>query len=160
MKGHYTDWVANAEDYPASGMGGANVGPEFTAAEYRALAALCAKEDDLCRSRLSVVASNFMAALEQAVIDSGRWQKWLLPGEREIAFAELAPERREWLVQTGSRYVWTAAPVVSARRALYGNLEAVMPDPHLVVVDRVAAIIDHYIEAFHLFDALTLLELC
>lgn len=36
IKGHYTDYVDNPEDYPRSGMGGANVGPEFTEEEYRA----------------------------------------------------------------------------------------------------------------------------
>ena len=36
IKGHYTDSVSNPEDYPSSGMGGANVGPEFTIAEFEA----------------------------------------------------------------------------------------------------------------------------
>ncbi|MCB0024456.1 MAG: class II D-tagatose-bisphosphate aldolase, non-catalytic subunit, partial [Caldilinea sp.] len=36
LKGHYTDWVENPADYAATGMGGANVGPEFTAVEYDA----------------------------------------------------------------------------------------------------------------------------
>jgi hypothetical protein len=38
IKGHYTDDVANPEEYPLCGMGAANVGPEFTISEYRALA--------------------------------------------------------------------------------------------------------------------------
>ncbi len=37
IKGHYTDWVENPEKYPESGMGGANVGTEFTAEEFKAL---------------------------------------------------------------------------------------------------------------------------
>ena len=160
VKGHYTDWVANPGDYPVSGMGGANVGPEFTAMEYQALEVLCAQEADLCRNRPGVRPSGFMAALERAVMNSGRWQKWLLPEERGKAFAQLAPDWREWLVQTGSRYVWAAPSVVSARRTLYANLAAVIPDPHQVVVDRVAEAIDYYIVAFHLFDALTLFEEC
>ena len=76
IKGHYTDWVANPGDYPASGMGGANVGPEFTAAEYQALVTLCAKEADLCRNRPEIEPSGFMEALQRAVVDSGRWRKW------------------------------------------------------------------------------------
>lgn len=158
IKGHYTDWVANPGEYPASGMGGANVGPEFTAAEYQALADLCAKEADLCRSRPGIEPSGFMEALQQAVLDSGRWRKWLLPDEVGKPFAELSPARREWLVQTGSRYVWTVPAVVSARKVLYANLSAVFPDPHRFVVDRVAEVIDRYVVAFHLFDALTLFE--
>jgi len=61
-------------------------------------------------------------------------------------------------VQTGSRYVWAAPSVASARRALYGNLAAVIPDPRQVVVDRIAQAIDRYIVAFHLFDASRLFE--
>ena len=40
IKGHYTDDVANPEEYPLCGMGAANVGPEFTISEYRALCEL------------------------------------------------------------------------------------------------------------------------
>mgnify|MGYP005858561581 CR=1 FL=1 len=47
VKGHYTDWVENPAAYPETGMGGANVGPEFTAEEVLALADLCAREETL-----------------------------------------------------------------------------------------------------------------
>lgn len=157
IKGHYTDWVSNPEAYPQSGMGGANVGPEFTAAEYQALAELCAREADLCHTRPSTVPSGFMAVLEQAVLESGRWKKWLLPEEQGVPFHELRPERRSWLVQTGSRYIWTRPAVVAARAALYRNLSAVHPDPHQFVVDRIVAVMEKYVTAFHLFDSLTLL---
>ncbi|HEY66560.1 MAG TPA: class II D-tagatose-bisphosphate aldolase, non-catalytic subunit [Caldilineae bacterium] len=157
IKGHYTDWVSNPEAYPDSGMGGANVGPEFTAAEYLALSDLCAKETDLCRARPSLQPSRFMAVLEQAVLDSGRWQKWLTPEEEGKPFNELSPERRAWLVQTGSRYVWTQPAVVQAREALYQNISTVYPNPHDYVVDRIAQVMEKYVVAFHLFDSLTIL---
>jgi len=38
LKGDYTDFVSNLQDYPKSGIGAANVGPEFTMVEYDALA--------------------------------------------------------------------------------------------------------------------------
>lgn len=158
IKGHYTDWVENPTGYPASGMGGANVGPEFTAEEYLALADLYSKERALCNARPGVAPSNFMAALEMAVVGSGRWQKWLQPDEQGRDFADLSPERRAWLAQTGARYVWTAPPVIAARAQLYDNLRPIMPDPHGYVVARIAAAIDRYINAFNLFDALTLFD--
>lgn len=158
IKGHYTDWVANPEAYPASGMGGANVGPEFTAEEYLALADLCDKEAALCRSRPDVCPSGFLAALEQAVYESGRWQKWLQPDETGRDFGQLAPDRRAWLVQTGARYVWTNEQVVAARRRLYANLETIMPNPHRYVVDRIVRAIDRYANRFGLFDANHLLQ--
>jgi D-tagatose-1,6-bisphosphate aldolase subunit GatZ/KbaZ len=158
IKGHYTDWVANPDDYPATGMGCANVGPEFTAVEVQTLADLCAKEAILCRSRPDSKPSGFMQVLEQAVVDSDRWRKWLRPEEQGRSFAQLVTERRAWLLQTGSRYVWTVPSVRGARQRLYDNLGVVIPDPHQKVVDRVAEAIEHYILTFHLFDAVTLFE--
>ncbi len=129
IKGHYTDWVENPEAYPETGMGGANVGPEFTAEEYLALADMTRKEADLCRFRPGLEPSGFMQVLEQAVIDSGRWKKWLLPHERGSDFRDLTPERRDWLTQTGARYIWTNPKVVEARRQLYDNLQADHAEP-------------------------------
>lgn len=158
IKGHYTDWVANPAEYPIAGMGGANVGPEFTAAEYLALADLSAKERDLRRARPGLVPSRFMETLEQAVVDSGRWQKWLQPHEQGTAFADLSAGRRAWLVQTGSRYIWTQPAVVAARQTLYRNLSAILPDPHAVVVERIAEVMEKYVVAFHLFASLELFQ--
>lgn len=157
IKGHYTDWVTNPHAYPESGMGGANVGPEFTSEECLALADLEGRERDLLRGRPGR-ASRFMAALEAAVVESGRWRKWLKAEESGLSFADLSPARRSWLLQTGARYVWTDPRVLEARRSLYDNLSAVMPDPHAFVVRRIARAMERYITHFHLFDSLTLLE--
>lgn len=158
IKGHYTDWVENPAAYPQTGMGGANVGPELTAAEYLALRDLCAKEADLCRARPGVEPSHFMQVLERAVVDSGRWKKWLEPAEQGREFSALTPERRDWLTQTGARYVWTAPAVLASRVRLYENLSPAMPDPNAYVVERIVGVLDRYVQAFHLFDSLTLLE--
>jgi D-tagatose-1,6-bisphosphate aldolase subunit GatZ/KbaZ len=158
IKGHYTDWVTNLEDYPLTGMGGANVGPEFTSEEYLALKDLVLKEKALQHSRADLRPSNFLEALEQAVVTSGRWKKWRQPEEQGLDFSQLSPERRDWLTQTGARYVWTEPQVLAARRQLYQNLELVMPDPQAYVVDRIARAMDKYLNAFQLFDALTLLS--
>jgi D-tagatose-1,6-bisphosphate aldolase subunit GatZ/KbaZ len=153
IKGHYSDWVDNAEDYPLAGMGGANVGPEFTAAEYDVLVALEKRERDLRRVIPKTTLSQFNAALAAAVDASGRWKKWLQPGEQDQALDDLAPARREWLLKTGARYVWTVPSVVEARQQLYDNLTPIMGDPHQYVVDWITLSIERYIVAFHLFDA-------
>ena len=152
-KGHYTDWVENPEAYPASGMGGANVGPEFTAAECQALRELEAREQALAAKQGKQERSHFMERLSLAVIDSGRWKKWLQPAEKGLAFQELSPDRQEWLVQTGSRYIWTAPEVVSARQRLYQNLLPVMADPHAYVVDAIGKVVAKYIRKFNLLEA-------
>ncbi len=158
VKGHYSDWVENPEAYPQNGMGGANVGPEFTAAEYEALVDLSRKEASLCAYRSGLQPSRFPEVLEAAVVESGRWTKWLQPEEQGRDFAALTPQRRAWLTQTGARYVWTQPPVLEARRRLYANLGQVMADPHVYVLDRIEAAIDRYVVAFNLFDSLTLLQ--
>ncbi len=155
-KGHYSDWVANPQDYPATGMGGANVGPEFTSEEYLALHDLELKETALCRYR-GLKPSGFAWALQNAVVASGRWKKWLQPDERGLDFEALTPARRDWLLQTGARYIWTEPSVVAARQQLYARLTPALPDPHGYVVDRIALAIDRYINHFNLFGALDVL---
>jgi len=156
IKGHYSDWVDNPEDYSAAGMGGANVGPEFTAAEFEALQDLASREADLARIDSTLTKSGFFDHLAAAVDASNRWKKWLQPDEQGLALQELSPERHLWMLKTGARYVWTASDVVAARERLYENLRPVLGDPHQVVVDRIAAAIDRYVVAFHLFDSVAL----
>lgn len=157
LKGHYTDWVENPADYSAIGMGGANVGPEFTAVEFDALEELDARDARLCANR-RLAPARFLAALEDAVVASKRWQKWLQPDEVGKLFPDLAPARRRWLVQTGARYVWTTPTVAAARQTLYEHLALVATDPHGYVVEAVARSIEHYVDAFNLYDAATLLS--
>ena len=156
IKGHYTDWVDNPEAYPRSGMGGANVGPEFTAVEAESLRVLCEYETALARNG-SITPSLFCESLTVAVVESERWRKWLQPGEPE-EFKKLAGRRREWLVTSGARYVWTVPSVVEARERLYENLRAYMGNPHGWVVERIATSIENYVKAFDLFGSVELLE--
>jgi D-tagatose-1,6-bisphosphate aldolase subunit GatZ/KbaZ len=160
IKGHYTDWVENPADYPATGMGGANVGPEFTAAELDALHELCEHEPRTLPGS-GRPPSGFREALRAAVVDSDRWRKWLLPDEVGQRFDELTPSRQEWLVATGARYVWTEPRVLAARRVLYRNLQdrasGKLADPHNHVIQRVAHNIQRYVDAFNLRGSLPLL---
>ncbi len=154
IKGHYTDWVANPSDYPASGMGGANVGPELTATELEALYELCDKEDKLLNNGSFLSPSKFRKVLRKTVVDSNRWQKWLSPQEDGKPFDELTPERQNWLVSTGARYIWTDQNVLNSRQDLYANLSSVLPDANGYVVNRIAENIQTYVEAFNLKGSL------
>jgi tagatose-1,6-bisphosphate aldolase non-catalytic subunit AgaZ/GatZ len=158
IKGHYTDWVENPSEYPLTGIGGANVGPEFTSQEFIALANLDAKESSLCRYSTSLKPTQFIRVLENAVMQSGRWKKWLLPDEIGFSFCELSPQRRSWLSQTGARYIWTDVEVTQARQRLYENISSILPDPHSYVVSRIEESIDKYINAFNLFSSYQLLK--
>ena len=143
IKGHYTDGVADLEVYPLNGVGGANVGPGLAAEEYAALLELVRLEDRLNRS------SGLRSALREAVIQSGRWEKWRRPEEEGAAFDDLPAERQDWLVETGSRYVWTEAEVQAARQRLYANV-APYRDAKAFVTWRVKTAILRYFHAFNL----------
>jgi tagatose-1,6-bisphosphate aldolase non-catalytic subunit AgaZ/GatZ len=158
VKGHYTDDVDHPEAYPAAGMGGANVGPEFTSVEFGTLEELEGRERQQLGRHPGARASGLGAALEQAVIRSGRWKKWLQPQERGAEFSDLPAPRRRWLVKTGARYIWTDPAVLEARRRLYDNLRSVVDEPHAQVVERIAARIQMYLQAFGLIDSLDVLS--
>jgi tagatose-1,6-bisphosphate aldolase non-catalytic subunit AgaZ/GatZ len=154
VKGHYTDWVSNPSQYPETGMGGANVGPEFTAVELDALKELCDRESKLVEANPNLLGSGFLNALKRAVVESNRWRKWLSSDEIGLPFEELSRSRQEWLVATGARYIWTDPSVLAARQQLYVNLESM--DPHNFVVDRISGCIQNYVDAFNLKDSLQL----
>ena len=148
IKGHYTDYVSNPEDYPRAGMGGANVGPEFTEAEYGALEQLARKEETLLVQGKVTAPSGMMAALRDAVVTSGRWEKWRQAEETGLAFDQLSAERQGWLVRTGCRYIWSAPEVVSARKRLYANLDAAGEESERVVLRAIGEAIRRYYREF------------
>jgi tagatose-1,6-bisphosphate aldolase non-catalytic subunit AgaZ/GatZ len=139
-------------------MGGANVGPEFTAVELSALRTLCAVEERSPNAGVRSRPSQFIPSLEKAVLESGRWKKWLLPGEAGIPFGQLDSARREWLVATGARYVWTNPEVVQARQRLYEHVRGTYPDPHSWIVEQIARSVERYVDAFNLRDSMSLLS--
>jgi D-tagatose-1,6-bisphosphate aldolase subunit GatZ/KbaZ len=157
LKGHYTDNVENPAAYPTSKMGGANVGPEFTEVECDALFELESREK-AAPAKSAGRRSQFRESLTRAVVRSGRWQKWLHPGEMGKPFDELPDDRKSWLIKTGARYIWTDRAVLEARRRLYSNLAKDGFYPHQYVVDRISQQILKYCLAFNLYDTVPILE--
>ena len=158
IKGHYTDSVENPEDYPRSGMGGANVGPEFTEAEYNSLKNFCSQEQELASQGRVKTPSGLMQALEDAVVRSRRWEKWRLADELEKPFSELKSERKEWLVRTGCRYIWTEPEVLAARTRLYANLSSQGIDAENGVIEDIIQAMGKYFEKFNLTGTLGRIE--
>jgi hypothetical protein len=83
------------------------------------------------------------------VVESGRWTKWLHPDEEEQPFDALAADRQQWLIRTGSRYIWTDPRVQKARRQLYANVSSYR-DADAYVVWRIKTAILSYFHAFNL----------
>lgn len=148
IKGHYTDSVSNPEDYPKSGMGGANVGPEFTIAEFEAFNELIELEDGLFKEDRVACRSNLKEELVSAVVRSGRWKKWLLEGEKD--FESLKKERKEWILGTCSRYIWANPEIKCAETILHDNLQLNGIDSRNWVLQKIEAVMDKYFRAFNL----------
>jgi len=156
IKGHYTDFVNNLEGYVKSGVGGANVGPEFTALEFEALAELSQIEETLFKKNMISVKSNVMKILGKAVFDSGRWKKWLIDGEE--SFDNLKKDRKEWIVKTSSRYVWANPEVKNSRNELYTSLKMNGIDGEDIVLTNIERGMDKYFRNFNLLGLNSELE--
>lgn len=152
IKGHYSDNVDNPEDYPASGMGAANVGPEFTEVEYEGLIELDRIENQLCINGEIIRRTDIKSVLWKAVIQSERWKKWLQPGESDTDFYANSPGRQEWLIRTGCRYTWEDNNVVACRSKLIENLKARGIDTDFIVSSAIEHAMDRYFEKFNLKD--------
>ncbi|MBQ7458270.1 MAG: class II D-tagatose-bisphosphate aldolase, non-catalytic subunit [Bacteroidales bacterium] len=150
IKGHYTDDVANPEEYPLCGMGAANVGPEFTMGEYRALCELEELEKKLEAEGKVAVLSNMRDTLIAEVHDSHRWEKWLHEDELGNDLTELTPDRQDWIVATCCRYIWQQPRTLAARGFLYDNLCRLGIDAEEVVLGRIERDMDKYFRAFNL----------
>ncbi|MBQ6082648.1 MAG: class II D-tagatose-bisphosphate aldolase, non-catalytic subunit [Bacteroidales bacterium] len=150
IKGHYTDDVANPEEYPLCGMGAANVGPEFTMGEYRALCELEELEKKFEAEGKVAVLSNMRDTLIAEVHDSHRWEKWLHEDELGKDLTELTPDRQDWIVATCCRYIWQQPRTLAARGFLYENLGRLGIDAEEVVLGRIERDMDKYFRAFNL----------
>lgn len=150
IKGHYTDDVANPQDYPLCGMGAANVGPEFTISEYRALCELEQMEKDYHAEGRVAVLSHMKEILLEEVHESHRWEKWLHVDEEGLDLCELTPERQDWIVATCCRYIWQQPRPLAARGTLYANLTRLGIDAEEIVLGRIERDMDKYFRAFNL----------
>lgn len=150
IKGHYSDSVDNPEAYPQSGMGAANIGPEFTEREYDGLIELTEIEAVLISEGRLAKASEMKERLWEAVIESNRWKKWLNAKESDEDFYALSPERQLWLIKTGCRYIWENPPVVAARSRLYANMALSGIKAEEIVLTCIGQAMDRYFHAFNL----------
>jgi tagatose-1,6-bisphosphate aldolase non-catalytic subunit AgaZ/GatZ len=150
IKGHYSDDVSNPEDYPLSGMGAANVGPELTICEYVALIELEAIEIELFTHNRIALISRIKDKLWDAVLRTNRWKKWLLADESDLDFEQINPERQKWLIMTCCRYIWQSPEVVVSRYLLYENLKNNGIEAEEIVLSRIERNIDKYYNKFNL----------
>jgi len=157
IKGHYSDNVTNPEAYPESGMGAANVGPEFTELEYEGLMELESIQQALMEEGKLKTQIPIKKTLWDAVIKSGRWKKWVQENENPDDFYSISFQRQEWLIKTGCRYIWEEAAVVSARQQLYENLAGSGTEAATIVESAIESAMDKYFWKFNLVGLNSLL---
>ena len=150
IKGHYSDNVTNPEAYPESGMGAANIGPEFTEMEYEGLLELEHIQQKLLTEGKIGNPVAMKEKLWGSVVKSARWKKWLQPNENSDDFYANSPERQEWLVKTGCRYIWENPDVVAGRAQLYENVGIHGIDAAAIVESSIERAMDRYFYRFNL----------
>lgn len=148
IKGHYTDFVQNLNQYPSAGIGAANVGPEFIVAEYQAYKELEAIEQKLYQQGKITHTSNLNLGLQKAVLDSGRWKKWMQEDEKD--FQSLSPQRKDWIVMTSSRYILAQPQIQYSINRLYKNLQSNGLSPREHIWSKIEAVMDKYFKEFNL----------
>jgi len=158
IKGHFTDYVVNPEDYPRVGMGGANIGPSLAHAEYESLKEL-AELEQTCATKSGInELSNISTILDETIIKSNRWRKWLKKDELDKNFEELPAERKKWLLQTSSRYILSQENINRARMKLYENLNRCGINAEKRVIESIMKVIERYVKAFNLRGSNALIQ--
>lgn len=150
LKVHYTDWLQDAqlEQFPAVGVGAANVGPEFAAAIVEGLEELEAMEHKAVDDEAS--RSGFMEAFMTIAVRDSPWEKFAPAELSGPELEEFATQNRRNIAYCVGRYVLTDPEVQEARETLYSNVEAEVSgtDPHDHLVGTVQGSIRRYVESF------------
>lgn len=133
MKEHNTDYLSDEalQWHPRLGIHAANVAPEFGVAESRALVAV------LRENGMSALADRFL----QLAFDSGRWDKWMLPGT-------LATDEERGLI--AGHYVFASDVCVSLKKEASARLETRGIELERYLKDQVKASIMRYIRCFRM----------
>lgn len=144
VKAHYCDDLAKPELFPKVGIGGANIGPGLAAHEVSALAAIETQCKRAGRDPL------FVTTLFDALDKSGRWKKWVDAGV-DGSLADVPDVRRQWLLQTGSRYVFQDPAVRQARQHLAATADELLGiQTETAVRDRLRRVLLRFYQAFNL----------
>lgn len=144
IKAHYCDDLAKPELFPEVGIGGANIGPGLAAHEVDVLSAIES------RCKLAGRDPSFVATLFEALDASGRWKKWI-DGSAVGSLADVPEVRRQWLLQTGSRYVFQDPAVRHAREHLATTANELLGiQSEITVRDRIRRVLLRFYQGFNL----------
>jgi D-tagatose-1,6-bisphosphate aldolase subunit GatZ/KbaZ len=160
FKEHNADYLSTEclRRHPKERITASNVAPEYGVAETEALVKLARMEEKALAKASGATRklrpSGFIAVIQKAVLDSGRWTKWLIKPDPRLTRerVEADPKMLEEIMFVNGHYTFNTPEVKSARRTLYANLVklGVVKDPERFVIDYIKKSIDRYVTAFRL----------
>ena len=143
FKEHNADYLDEEilKKHPSLGITASNVAPEFGVAQTRAYLKLAQDASD----------EKFFSILENAVLKSNRWQKWLFKEDEGLTPEALAHNKEKLydVTETCGHYVLEEPEVKEAIKNLF-NKFAVSINPARFVRDSIKSAISKYVTAFNL----------
>lgn len=145
FKEHNVDYLDESilKQHPALGITCANVAPEFGVAQTRAYLKLAEDASD----------NRFFSILENAVIKSNRWQKWLFKEDEGLTPEALARNKEKLydVIETCGHYVLEEPEVKEAIKNLFNKFARSLNPAHFVR-DSIKSAMAKYVTAFNLKD--------
>lgn len=136
--------------HPDLGITAANVAPEFGVVETESYLKLARIEEE----RVKGEKSHFIPVIQRAVLESGRWKKWLKEEESHLSREDVArdEEKLAQITRVSGHYVFDVKEVERAREKLFHNLkkEGIIADPLKVVRREIRSSLKKYVDAFNL----------
>lgn len=152
FKEHNADYLKDKtlSFHPDLGITAANVAPEFGIAETQSYLKLA----ELEKERIKKGGANFTSIIQEAVLKSNRWKKWLKKEQSHLSEQDIAEDKDKLMEITRvcGHYVFVQKEVEKAKGELFYNLKTkgVIADPEEKVKEDIKAVITKYVEAFHL----------
>ena len=131
LKCHYGDYTVPRDVFRRIGAAGVNVGPEFSAVQFRAFDSLGTDES-----------RDLIDQVRRQVIEGDRWRKWLLEGEPAM-FEMLSDDRKTFLLENCSRYVWANPQIQMRMFAMFEKDKSIRQ----YVVEEIKMAIARYLQA-------------
>ena len=143
FKEHNADYLDEGilKEHPSIGITASNVAPEFGVAQTKAYLKLAEEGGD----------NRFFSILQNAVVKSNRWQKWLLKEDEGLSPEALAHNKEKLynVTETCGHYVLEEPEIKEAVKNLF-NKFAESVNPARFVRDSIKTAMAKYVTAFNL----------
>jgi len=155
FKEHNTDYLDEKilELHPEIGIGMSNVAPEFGHEETKAYLELTEIEEKTAKKK-KFDTSNFVNIIQEAVLKSGKWRKWLFKEDTGLTESDIIADKEKLkeIIIVNGHYMYNEPQVESSIKKLINNLRKYcnIKNPEKIVIDRVKNSIMKYVTAFNL----------